>query len=99
MNTANISGVEAMRVNVAGIVRIQKTQLVASHTIYLDGADIGINTFGLAQRVGENGAIGVTIMAMDLGDIPVTTEQQPEGTGATFSPNIFNLGSGILTFI
>jgi hypothetical protein len=31
-------------------------------------------------------------MAVDMGDIPVTTTDQPEGTGATFSPSLFNMG-------
>ena len=91
MNTSMISGIEAMRLNVAGLSRIGKSEFAFGHTRYLDGADIGINSFGFAQRMG-NGALGVSIMAMDMGDIAVTTEDQPEGTGATFSPSLVNLG-------
>lgn len=42
--------------------------------------------------MGEHGAFGITLMAMDFGDIEVTTTGAPEGTGAKFSPNFFNLG-------
>ncbi len=94
MNTSMISGVEALRINPAGLVRAGKTQLLASHTRYLSGTDIGLNAFGLAQKVGKNGALGINIMAVDLGDILETTANQPEGTGATFSPSLFNLGVG-----
>ncbi|MEM9885754.1 MAG: PorV/PorQ family protein [Bacteroidota bacterium] len=94
MNTANVFGVEAMRLNIAGISRINQTDINVSRALYLRGTDINMNAFGLVQKVGKNGAIGISLMALDFGDIPVTTTNQPEGTGATFSPNFFNLGLG-----
>ena len=94
MNTSMISGVEAMRLNVAGISRIEKTEFNASYGIYLEGTQVGMSSFGFAQRIGENGGFAVTIMALDFGDIPETTFAQPEGTGATFSPAFFNVGLG-----
>ncbi len=92
MNTANIRGVEAMRLNVAGLSRIGKSEFVFSHTRYLEGTDISLNALGIAQSVGKSGVFGVSLMAIDMGDIPVTTTDQPEGTGATFSPRLINLG-------
>jgi len=92
LNTANVYGVEAMRINVAGLCRIDKTQMVVSHTRYLEGTDISFNAFGVAQRVGKRGAFGINVMAIDVGDIVTTTTSQPEGTGGTFSPSLFNLG-------
>ncbi len=92
MTTSMVSGVEALRLNVAGLARIPKTEVLVSHSIYLQGTDINMNAFGFAQRVGKSGAFGVSIMSLDFGDIPITTEFQPEGTGATFSPNFFHLG-------
>ena len=92
MNTANITGVEAMRLNVAGLSRINKTELVAANAIYLQGTDIRMNALGLSQKAGKNGAFGFSLMALDFGDIRVTTEEQPEGTGTFYSPNFFNLG-------
>lgn len=92
MTTANVSGVEAMWLNVAGLSRINRTEVYLSHAIYLSGADINLNAFGISQKVGEHGAFGLSIMAVDFGDILVTTADQPEGTGSTFSPNFFNIG-------
>jgi len=92
MTTSFASGVEANIINPAGVVRIHKSEFIVAHTRYLDGTDIGFNAFGLAQKTGKNGAFGLSIMLVDMGDIPVTTEDQPEGTGATFSPSFFNMG-------
>ncbi|MFK8101503.1 MAG: PorV/PorQ family protein [Saprospiraceae bacterium] len=92
MGTSMITGVEAMRLNVAGLSRINSSEFVIGHARYLEGTDIKMNAFGLAQRIGKNGAIGVSLMALDFGEIPVTTTDQPEGTGGTFSPSFFNLG-------
>lgn len=92
INTSSISGVEAMRLNPAGVGRIIGTEIALSHTFYLVGTDISLNAAGLAQKIGKNGAFGVSIMAVDVGDLPITTEAQPEGTGSTFSPGFFNIG-------
>lgn len=81
-----------MRLNVAGLVHIPKTQVLIGHTRYLVGTGINLNAVGFGQRLGQNGALGLSLMAMDFGDIPITTTDQPEGTGATFSPSFFHLG-------
>ncbi len=94
MTTSMVGGVEAMRLNVAGLARIPKTEVVFGHTIYLRGTDISINALGVAQRIGKNSAIGISLMSLDFGEIRRTTALQPEGTGATFSPRYFNLGVG-----
>ncbi len=92
INTASITGVEAMRLNPAGVSRTMGTEIALSHTFYLVGTDIGLNAAGFSQQVGKSGAFGVSIMAVDVGDIPITTTSQPEGTGSTFSPSFFNIG-------
>jgi hypothetical protein len=89
MNTSSISGCEAMYLNVAGLSRIDKTQLQLGHTRYI--AEINLNALGFAQRVG-NGAFGVSLVSMDLGDFDYITEDTPEGSGAVFSPSYFNMG-------
>lgn len=94
LNTASISGVEAMRLNVAGLSRINSTEVNIAHTRYLEGADLAFNAIGLAQKVGKNGAFGLSLMSIDFGDINVTTDLNPAGTGATFSPSYFNIGLG-----
>ena len=94
MNTSFIKGAEAMRVNPAGLSRVGKTEVLIAHTRYLEGTDLKFNALGFSQKMGKNSAIGVTLMAIDFGEIPVTTEALPQGTGATYSPSYFNLGLG-----
>lgn len=94
MSTASVSGVEAMRINIAGLSRISKGELVIGNTRLYDGSTLGINSLGFATKAGKNGAFGVSLVAMDFGEIKVTTNNQPEGTGGTYSPSFFNIGIG-----
>lgn len=92
LGTAHIRGVESLRLNVAGLSYIRNTELVFSRSTYMSGSQVYMNSAGLGQRVSKNGVIGVSVMALDFGDIPVTTVDQPEGTGGTFSPLFTNIG-------
>ncbi|MDX1941201.1 MAG: PorV/PorQ family protein [Saprospiraceae bacterium] len=92
LTTSNIFGVEALQLNVAGLSRIDKTEILVGHSLYLEGTGIRTNAFGIGQRIGKSGTFGFSLMALDFGDIRVTTADQPEGTGATYSPSFFNIG-------
>lgn len=94
MTTSMITGVESMMLNIAGLSRITKTEVVIGHSIYLKGTDITTNAIGLSQKIGNNSAIGLSIMTLDFGDIVRTTTFNPEGTGSTFSPRFVNIGLG-----
>ncbi len=91
-NIAGARGLEATFLNVAGTAFTKKTEILFTRTNWLKGTDININAFGLTQRVGETGAIGLSIMSMDFGDIPITTVDNPEGGIGTFSPQFVNIG-------
>lgn len=91
MYTSGVSGTEAMYLNVAGLSRIQKTQITLGHARYI--ADINMNAISFGQRVGKGGgAFGISLISMDLGEFLSTTEDVPGGSGATFSPSYFNMG-------
>ena len=90
INTANIQGLEATFLNVAGLAGTENTELIFASTSWF--ADINVSAFGFAQKIGDTGVLGLSVMSMDLGDIPITTEEQPEGTGATYSPGYMNIG-------
>jgi hypothetical protein len=92
MNTSNVMGAEAMYLNVAGLARINKTQIQLANTQYLVGADMRINALALGQRVGKSGAFGLNLVAFDLGEFKTTTVNTPEGSESTFSPSFFNMG-------
>ncbi|MBL7925948.1 MAG: PorV/PorQ family protein [Bacteroidia bacterium] len=91
-NSAGVRGLESQFLNVAGLAFTKKTELLFSHTNWLSGTDIGINSFGLSQKVGASGVLGLGVMSMNFGDIPITTVDQPEGGLGTFSPSFINIG-------
>lgn len=91
-NIASIRGLEAMFLNVAGTAFTPRTEVVFAHTQWLKGSDISINSFGLTQKLGESGVLGLGVMAMDFGDIEITTVSNPEGGKGTYSPQFINLG-------
>jgi len=94
MNTASITGIESMRLNIAGLSRISGREVVLANTRLYEGADVRLNALGFGNKVGTNGAFGITLTAVDFGDIPITTASNPEGTGGVFSPSFFNIGLG-----
>lgn len=91
-NSSKVRGLESMFLNVAGIAFTKKTEVVFSRTNWLSGAGISINNFGFTQRVGETGALGLSVMALNAGNIPVTTVDNPEGGLGTFNPLFINIG-------
>ena len=94
LNCSNVKGVEAMFINPAGLYSSNKTQVALSHTRWLVPSGINMNAFGIAQKVGKRGALGIGLCSVGFGDIPVTTTENPEGTGATYSPTFFNVSVG-----
>ncbi len=93
LNSASAMGIEAMRMNVAGLAFIQKTQINFSSTRWLAGSGISVNALGLAQRVGESGVFGLSFMALSPGEINKTTTELPDGgSGETFNPQFLNIG-------
>jgi len=89
---ASIKGLEAVFTNVAGLSYTDKTEIIFGRTNWMGGiSEIALNSFGLAQRVGESGVMAVSIMSMNFGDIPITTTELPEGNIGTFKPVFTNI--------
>ncbi len=99
LNTACIKGIEASRVNVAGLAFTEKTELVFAHNTYLalKGGDMAINNLGFSQRLGKDGGVlGLSVMSMSFGEIPITTTEVPDvvngvATLGTYKPQFLNL--------
>ncbi|GLR18141.1 PorV/PorQ family protein [Portibacter lacus] len=94
LSTSFISGVESMRFNVAGLGRIEGTEFLLGNTRLYEGSGISLNAIGFASKVGERGALGLSITSMDFGEIPITTVNQPEGIGGNINPSFFHIGAG-----
>jgi hypothetical protein len=92
-NSAIASGLEASFSNIAGTAFTKKTELLYSNTQWLVGSGLTINAFGLTQKAGEAGVIGLSVMSMGFGDIQVTTVDNPQGGIGNFSPKYFNIGA------
>lgn len=90
-NTSRVRGLESQYSNVAGLAFTRRTELMFMRSAWLVGTGININAFGLSQRVGETGAIGLGIVSINAGKIERTTEEQPEGGLGTFTPRFTNI--------
>ncbi len=91
-NVAGTRGLESMFINVAGTAFTRKTEIILARSQYLKGTGININAAGITQHIGETGALSAGLMAMDFGDIPITTVESPEGNMGTYAPQFLNLG-------
>ena len=91
-NMATSIGLESTFLNVAGLAFIERMDLAFANTRYLSGSDISVNSVGFATKVGESSVLGLTVMSMRFGDIPITTVDLPEGGIGTFSPAFSNIG-------
>lgn len=99
VSTANGRGIDAFFTNVAGLSFINNFEFGYSYSAYL-GGKMGnantqvatINAFGLGKSILENkGTLGFYVMAMNFGDILVTTVDAPDGDRGTFSPSFMNI--------
>lgn len=86
---ANMSGVEALLSNPAGLAVNTGSNLLFSRMEYV--ADIGVNYIGVAQSFGVNN-IALTINSWDFGDIPLQTEEQPLIDSRTWSASVLVAG-------
>ena len=91
-NMAITNGLEGTFLNAAGLAFINKNELRFANTQYLSGSGIALNAIGFGTTVGDGGVLGLTVMTMGFGDIPITTEDLPEGGIGTFSPAFSNIG-------
>ena len=93
LNTATVDGIEAMKLNIAGLAVDSGFQAGLSHGIYLSGTGITINNLAVCQKVGETGVVGINVMSMGFGDIVATDYFHPEGYG-TYHPQFLNIQLG-----
>jgi hypothetical protein len=87
---ADVTGPEAMFWNPAGLATLTGTDVYFSHLSYI--ADMNVNYFALATKAGSFGTLGFSAKVLDVGDVIVTTEAAPDGTGEILSPTFTTLG-------
>ena len=87
---ADAYGPEALYWNPAGLATMNETDVYFSHLSYI--ADMGVNYFAVTTKAGSFGNIGFSAKMLDVGDVFVTTEAAPEGTGEVLSPTFATFG-------
>ena len=90
---ANVNGLEATFMNVAGLAYTDKTQIKFNSTNWLGSANIRFISAGLAQKISETSTIALSVQSMNFGDVMITTVDNPDGGIGIFTPrySIFNL--------
>lgn len=85
-------GVESIYWNPGGLGRMSESaEGMFSYMSYI--ADIGVSYGAVAAKFGEFGTVGLSVKSIGIGDIPLTTADDPENaSGRYFSPVYFVLG-------
>ena len=78
--------------NPAGLGRLDNLSVMFTHTFWF--AEIDHDYIAFAIPFGEN-SLGISLTSVDVGDIEITTLEQPNGTGRFFTASDISLG---LTF-
>ncbi len=90
-NLAYVSGLEAIHWNPAGLsASTHSAEVMVSHFRYI--ADVNVNYVAGNFKSNGFGSLALSIRSLDFGDIPVTTEVSPDGTGELYSPTFLTLG-------
>lgn len=87
---ANLTGLESLYYNPAGLDVVPRTEAMFSYISYL--ADINISYFAIGASLGDIGSVAFELKSFDFGDIPITTVQNPDGTGQNYSPTFITIG-------
>ncbi len=82
---ANLTGLESIYYNPAGLDVTHVTEGMFSYMTYL--ADINVSYFAAGASLGDFGSMAISFKSLDFGDIDVTTSDFPDGTGQTYSPS------------
>ena len=71
--------------NPASLAGTDQSEGMVSYSSYI--GETKVNYGGISTHLGSQGQIGLTVKILNIGDIIVTTEDAPEGTGEVLNPN------------
>lgn len=83
-NLGSVGGVEAMFWNPGGLAQLEGSQVQFGSFKYW--ADIEMMSFAAAHTFEGKGTFGIAARVLNLGDLYVTTEEMPDGTGEITQP-------------
>lgn len=87
---ATATDATAMFWNPAGIAHIEKYTVLVDYSAWLPGIDF--NYIGVVVPTAGLGTIGVNVTSLATEDMAITTVEDPEGTGASFSASSIAVG-------
>lgn len=88
------NGIANMWYNPASLANVGNAEAMISYSTYL--ADSKVNYGAVSTKFGGSGNLALSIKVLNIGDIIVTTEEAPEGTGEVLNPtySVFGLSYG-----
>ena len=86
---ASAEGVTGLYWNPGAIAFTEGTEIALSRVNWL--SDTRVSFFGIAQKVGP-GVLGLSVTALTMDDMEITTETSPNGTGTYFSSGSYAIG-------
>jgi len=91
-NISTISGIDALYWNPAGASHMSNSATALfSHMNYI--ADIGIEYGAVSANFSGFGVVSLSLKSLSVGSIPITTNEQPDGTGQTYTPQFLVAGA------
>ncbi len=91
-NIASVEGIDAMYWNPAGACVLgTRAEAMFSYQNYI--ADIYVSYVAGLTNMGSIGNIGLSVKALNFGEIMETTTENPDGTGLMFSPNYLTVSA------
>jgi hypothetical protein len=84
------NGLANLYFNPAALAATDQSEAIVSYSTYL--ADSKVNYGAVSTGLGTAGNIALSLKVLSVGDIVVTTEDAPEGTGEILNPSFTVLG-------
>ncbi|MDX9757584.1 MAG: PorV/PorQ family protein [Bacteroidota bacterium] len=89
--SAGISGLNAIYYNPAGL-SASKHSAEATFSHMQSFGDMGVDYVAVGAQFGGFGHLAFSVKSLSFGDIDLTDENNPDGTGATWNPTFVALG-------
>lgn len=87
---SSVTGIESIYWNPAGLSSVRNVEALFSYMDYI--ADMKFIFSGVGVSIPGFGTLGISGRVLSVGDIIVTTEEAPDGTGEILTPNFVTLG-------
>lgn len=96
-SVATVDDAYSMYWNPAGLANIEGTHITFTNVDWL--TDVTLNYVSIGTRVEDFGTIGLSAALMSMGDMEVTTIEDPDGTGEMFTSSSFALTAGYAKYL